>query len=425
MARSTVFRYKGQVADPMSVGRQLNVRAVLTGRVLQRGDSLVIGAELVDVADGSRLWGKTYQRPMQDLFAIQEEVTCEISRSLRLKLAGREKKRLAKRYTENREAYQLYLKGRFFWNKRTEESIRKGIEYYRQAVEADPTYALAYAGLAESYMPLAYWGYLPPGEAFPKAKVWALKALEIDDQLAEAHVPLGCVHFIYERDLESSEKEVQRAIDLNRNYPRAHQVYGEHHTWLGEFDAADDELRQALDLDPLSAVLHAIDAQTSFYARRFEEAIQKCHKSLEIEPAFPLAYHILGLASEQLGRFEDAVKYLQKPLELARHSLLIEAELGRAYALWGKEAEAHQILDGLEKTREERYVPAYSFAQIYAGLDDREHALLWLEQANEERSARMVFVKIDPAFDALRSDPKFQDLLRRAKLPARGGTDGR
>jgi TolB-like protein/Flp pilus assembly protein TadD len=425
MARSTVFRYKGQVADPLSVGRQLNVRAVLTGRVLQRGESLVIGAELVDTADGSRLWGKSYQRPMQDLFAIQEEVTREISCSLRLKLAGREKKRLAKRYTENREAYQLYLKGRFFWNKRTEESIRKGIEYYRQAVEADPTYALAYAGLAESYMPLGYWGYLPPGETFPKAKAWALKALEIDDQLAEAHVPLSGVFLFYERDLKSSEKEVQRAIELNPNHPRAHQVYGEFFTCLGEFDMAAGEVRQALELDPLSAILHAADAQISYYARRFEEAIQKCRKSLEIDPAFPFAHHMLGLASEQLGRFEDAVEHLQKPLELAQRSLLIEAELGRAYALWGKEAEARQILHGLERAREEKYVPAYSLAQIYAGLDDRERAVLWLERANEERSARMMFVKVDPAFDALRSNPKFQDLLRRAWLPARGGTHGR
>ena len=419
MARSTVFRYKGQAIDPLAAGRQLNVRAVLTGRVRQRGDSLIIGTELMDTADGSSLWGKNYQRPMQDMFAVQEEIAWEICDNLRVKLAERDEKRLAKRPTENREAFQLYLKGRFFWNKRTEESIRKGIEYYRQAIEVDPTYALAYAGLAESYMPLGWWGYIPPGEAFPKVKAWALKALEIDDQLAEAHVPLSGALFFYERDQESGEKEVRIAIELNPNYPRAHQVYGEFLSWLGEFDAAAEELRQALELDPLSAVLHAIDAQTSYYARQFEEAIQKCRKSLEIEPAFPFAPYMLGLASEQLGRFEDAVEHLQKPLEVARASTIIHAELGRAYALWGKEAEARQILQALEKARKERYIPAYSFAQIYAGLDDSERALLWLERANEERSARMVFMRVDPAFDALRSDPKFQDLLSRAKVPVR------
>ena len=419
MARSTVFRYKGQVTNPQAVGRQLNVRAVLTGRVLQRGDGLIISTELVDTTDGSCLWGKNYQRPMEDMFAVQQEIAREICDNLRLKLTGREKKRLAKRYTQNPEAYRLYLKGRFFWNKRTEEGIGKGIEYFRQAIEADPTYALAYAGLAESYMPLGYYGYLPPSEAFPTGKAWALKALEIDAQLAEAHVPLSGALFFYERDLESGEKEVRRAIELNPNYSRAHQVYGEFLTCVGEFDAAAGELRQALELDPLSAALHAIDAQTSYYARRFEEAIQKCQKSLEIEPMFPFAHYMLGLASEQLGRFEDAVEHLQKPLELARRSLLIEAELGRAFALWGKEAEARQTLYGLERAREERYVPAYSLAQIYAGLNDRERTLLWLERASEERSARMVFMNVDPAFDALQSDPKFQDLLRRAKLPVR------
>jgi serine/threonine protein kinase/tetratricopeptide (TPR) repeat protein len=419
MGRSTVFRYKGQVTDPLAVGRQLNVRAVLTGRVHQRGDRLIIGTELVDATDGSRLWGMNYQRPIEDMFAVQEEIALEICDNLRLKLAKGDEKRLAKRHTENREAFQLYLKGRFFWNKRTEESIRKGIECYRQAIEVDPTYALAYAGLAESYMPLGWWGYLPPGETFPKAKAWALKALEIDDQLAEAHVPLSGALFNYERDQESGVKEVRRAIELNPNYPRAHQLYGEILNSLGEFDAAAGELRQALELDPLSAVLHAVDAQTSYYARRFEEAIQKCRESLEIEPVFAFAHYVLGLASEQLGRFEDAVEHLQKPLEVARASPMIHAELGRAYALWGKEAEARQILHELERTREERYVPAYSFAQIYAGLDDSERALLWLERAYEERSARMMFMRVDPAFDALRSDPKFQDLLRRARLPVR------
>ena len=407
MARSTVFRYKGPATDPLAAGRQLNVRAVLTGRVRQRGDSLIIGTELMDTADGSSLWGKNYQRPMQDMFAVQEEIAREICDNLRVKLAERDEKRLAKRPTENREAFHLYLKGRFFWNKRTEEGIRRGIEYYRQAIEVDPTYALAYAGLAESYLPLGYTGYLSPGEAYPKVKAWALKALEIDDQLAEAHVALGTALINYERDQESGEKELQRALELNPSYPRAHQVYAELLTWLGEFDAAAAELRQALELDPLSAVLHQVDAQNSYYARRFEEAIQKCRKSLEIEPGYPFAHYVLGLASEQLGRFEDAIEHLQKPLEVARASPMMHAELGRAYALWGKEAEARQILHGLERTREERYVPAYTFAQIYAALDDREHALLWLERANEERSARRMFMRVDPAFDALQSDPTY------------------
>jgi tetratricopeptide (TPR) repeat protein len=392
--------------------------------VLQRGENLIIGTELVDATDGTRLWGKKYQRPIQDVLAVQEEIAREISDNLRLKLTVREKKRLAKRATENREAYELYLKGRFFWNKRTEESIWKGIEYFRQAIELDPTYALAYAGLAESYMPLGYWGYLLPGEAFPKVKAWALKALEIDDQLVEARTPLGGALTIYERDLESGERELQRGIELNPNYPRAHQLYGQLHTWLGEFDAAAGQLRQALSLDPLSAALHGVDAYISYYARRYEEVIPKCRKALEIEPMFPLAHHALGLVSEQGGRFGDAVEHLQKSLEAAPQSAMLQAELGRAYALWGKEVEARSILQALEKIREEKYVPAYSFAGIYAGLADRERTLHWLDRANEERSSRMVLLNVDPAFDAFRLDPQFQDLLRRAKLPTRGGVRG-
>jgi eukaryotic-like serine/threonine-protein kinase len=420
MACSTVFRYKGVATDALAIGRQLNVRAVLMGRVLQRGDRLSIGTELVDATDGSRLWGNKYELRVQDVFAVQEEITREISDSLRLKLTGREKKRLAKRATESREAYQLYLKGRFFWNKRTEESIRKGIEYFREAIEVDPTYALAYAGLAESYMPLGYWGYLRPGEAFPKVKAWSMKALEIDDQLAEAHCPLGCALVMYDGDWKSGQGEIQRAVKLNRNYPRARQVYAELLTWLGEFEAAACEIRQALELDPLSAVLHCVDAYISYYARRYDEALPKCQKSLEVEPTFPLAHYYLGLILRQLGRFEGAVEHLQKALETGGPSTMIQAELGHAYALWGKKDEAGTILQALERISEERYVPAYSLAEAYAGRQDRERTLLWLGRANEERSSKMVFLNVDPAFDALRSDPAFQDLLRRAKLPTLG-----
>jgi serine/threonine protein kinase/tetratricopeptide (TPR) repeat protein len=419
MARSTVFRYKGQTIDPQAAGRQLNVRAVLTGRVMQRGDSLIIDTELVDVADGSRLWGNKYQQRIQDVFAVQAEIANEISDNLRLKLTRREKRRLAKRPTENREAYQLYLKGRFFWNKRTEENIRKGIEYFRQAIEADPTYALAYSGLAESYMPLGYWGYLTPVDAFPKVKAWALKALEIDDQLAEGHSALGIASVIHDWDLQSGERELQRAISLNPNYPRARQCYGEVLSWLGEFDAAGNQLRQALELDPLSALLHAVDAYYSYFGRRYEEVIPKCRKSLEIEPMFPLAQYVLGLVSVQLGRLEDAVENLQIASQAAPQCFMFQAELARAYAQWGKENEARSILECLQRTSEEAYVPAYSFAGVHASLGDTERALLWLGRANEERSSRMVLVRVDPALDPLRPDPRFQDLMRHAALPVR------
>ncbi len=419
MARSTVFRYKGQIADPVSVGRQLNVRAVLTGRVLQRGDNLTISTELVNVSDGSRLWGKNYQRPIQDVFGVQESIATEISDNLRLKLTPREKKRLGQHPTESREAYQLYLKGRFFWNKRTEEGIRKGIEYFRQAVEVDPTYSLAYAGLAESYMPLAFWGYLPPNDAFPKAKAWALKALEIDNDLAEALPPLSATLFFYDRELEPSEKAIQRAIKLNPNYPRAHQVYGEMLVWLREFDAGAVEIGEALVLDPLSPILHFSDAYTSYFARRYDEVIPKCRKCLELEPKFPPAHLTLGVVSETFGDFERAVEHLNRGLEFEQQNLTLRTELGRAYALWGKEAEARNVLRVLGEIAKERYISAYLVARIYAALRETNQVLLWLERANEERSSWFAFVNVDPAFDSFRSDPQFQNLLRRARLAGR------
>ena len=423
MARSTVFRFKGRAADPQAVGRQLNVRAVLTGRVVQRGDSLIVGVELMDATNGWRLWGKQFQRPLQDVFTVQEEIAREISENLRVNLTGRQQKRLAKRPTANPEAYKLYLKGRFFWNKRSEESLRKGIELFRQAIEADPAYALAYAGLAESYMPLGRWEYVPPVEAYPTGKAWAMKALELDDQLAEALTPLAIVLFMYERDREAALKTVQRAIALNPNYPRARQVYGEMLIGLGEFDRAAAEVRQGLELDPLSAALLFVDAMLSFYARRYEEAVQKCRNSLEIEPGFHLSRWCLGSACEQLGCFEDAVAHFQRGLEVAPENPALLAALARTYALWGKQDKALELLQGLEKTGRQKYVPAYAIAGIWAGLSDRDQTLVCLGKACEERSPRMAHLNVDPAFDAFRSDAQFQQMLRRANLLAPKGAD--
>ncbi|MBV8141122.1 MAG: protein kinase [Verrucomicrobia bacterium] len=419
MARSTVFRFKGRAADPVSVGRQLNVRAVVTGRVLQRGDQLIINTELVDAADGSRLWGTRYERPAQEIFAVQEVIASEISNHLRVKLSPGDRKRLAKHATDNREAYQLYLKGRFFWNKRTAEGMRKGIEYFRQAVEVDPAYSLAYAGLAESYMPLGFWGYLPSKDAFPTVKAWALKALEIDDELAEALVPLGAALLLYDRDLKSCENALQKAIKVNPNYPRAHQVYSETHIWLGEFDRSAEQIRQALLLDPLSPILHVSDGYTSYFARRYDDVIPKCKKALDLEPRFALAYYTLGLVSQATHEFESAVTYLQTGLEIDSQNVVIQTELGRAYALWGKQEKARDVLRALDDMKKQRYVSACLVARIYAALHDKRQTLMWLDQANDERASWLAFVNVDPAFDSFRSDAEFQNFIARAKLPTR------
>lgn len=417
MARSTVFHYKGQAMNPQAIGRQLNVRAVLTGRVMQRGDSLIIGTELVDAANGWRLWGKQFQRPRQDVLSVEEEIAREICENLRVTLTGREKRRGVKRHTGNREAYELYLKGRFFWNKRSQESLRKGMDFFHQAIEVDPTYALAYAGLAEAYMPLGYWGYVTPAEAFPKAKAWARKALELDDQLAEAYPPLVGATFFYDRQWEAALKLAPKAIGLNPNYPRGHQMLGEMLVCQGEFKRAAGEFQHALQLDPLSAVLHSVDAQCAFFARRFDEAIQKCRNALELEPGYSLTIWLLGSACEQLGRFEEAVGHFERGLQGSKEDRILQASLARTYALWGKADQAKDLVHTLENTRTGRYVPAYSLARFWAALGDRDRTHLCLEKAFQESSPRLLFLAVDPAFDAFHSDEHFQDMLLRAKTP--------
>ncbi len=425
ISRTSVQRYKRPRKSIHEIAGRLNVDAVVEGTVLRSGGRIRITAQLIDARNEEHLWAESYERDLEDVFKLQAEVAQAIAGQVHARVTCEPALRLGTARPVASVAFDRFLRGRYFWNKRGQESIRKGIEYFRQAIEADPTYALAYAGMAESYMPLGYWGYIPPGDAFPKAKAWAMKALEIDKDLPEAHTALSSVQFIYERDLESAEKEAREAIRLNPNYARARQVYGEFLTSLGEFEAAADQIRLALESDPLSPVLYCVDAQMSYFARRYNEAAEKCRRSIEVEPAFPLTHFMLGLVSEQLGRFEEAVGHLQKACGSMPQCAWFQAELGRAYALCGNEGEARSVLRGLESRREEMYVSAYSIAGLYDGLADRARALGWLDRANEERSARMMFLNVDPRFDALRPDPQFQELQCRAELPARGRVHAR
>ncbi len=285
MARSTVFRYKGREADPQAVGHELGVGAVLTGRVSQVGESLIISMELVDVAHGWQLWGEQYNRNPADIFALQEEIAREISGKLRLRLTGEQQQRLTKRYTESTEAYQAYLRGRYHWNKYTREGLKKGTAYFQQAIDLDPGYALAYAGLADSYYRLSNL-YLPPREAMPKAKAAAMKALEIEEMLAEAHASLGLVRFWYEWDWQGAEREYKRAIELNPGYAIAPLWYGLQLMALGRFDDALAEMKRAQDLDPLSLVINTNLGGTLYRARRYDQAIEQCRRTLEIDSSF-------------------------------------------------------------------------------------------------------------------------------------------
>jgi serine/threonine protein kinase/Tfp pilus assembly protein PilF len=415
MARSTVFRYKGREADPQEVGRELGVQAVLAGRVQQQGGRFIIKVELVDVGDGSRLWGEQYNRAPSDIFEVQEEIAREISKGLRLKLSGEQKKRLAKRYTDNAAAYTLYLKGIYQNSKWTGEGWRKGAEYFNRAIEADPSYALAYAGLASSYVKLGLFGAMPQREAYPKARAAATKALQIDEMLAEAHGALGFVKMVDDWDWPGTEGEYKRAIELNPNYADVHKLYGYHLIHMCRFDEAIREMQRAVELDPLSLEYMTSLGDAYYYARRFDEAADQLWKALDMEPGYGEAHLFLARTREQQGRLEEAVAGFRRASELTG-DVPASSGLGRAYALSGKTGEARAILSNLQELSGRRYVDPTFLALIHMGLGETDEAFAQLERAYADHSAWMIHLKAEPMFDSIRTDARFENLMRRVGL---------
>jgi serine/threonine-protein kinase len=415
IARSSAFRYKGRAVDPQAAGHELGVQAVLTGRIVQRGDRLVISVELVEVRNNRQLWGEQYNRKLADILAVQDEIAREITDKLRLRLSGEDKKRLSKRYTENTEAYQAYLAGRYHWNKRTEEGLKKAIEYFEQARERDPGYALAYAGLADCYALLGDYGFLPPRDAYPKAKAAAEKALELDDTLAEAHTSLAFAKVQYDWDWPGAEREFQKALALNPNYATAHQWYSEYLSAMGRHDEALREIRRAQELDPLSLIIHAVVGRALYFARRYDEAAEQCRQTVELDPNFGVAHLFLGRIYLAAGKYDEAVKELQEARRLAGGTAVM-AEVVHALAVAGRRTEAEQLRAELEKMKD-GYVTAGRLALISVALGDKDQAFMWLDKAYDERSDTLLFLKVEPRFDSLRSDPRFAALLRRIGLP--------
>lgn len=416
MARSVVFRYKGQDVDPIQAGRGLGVRAVLTGRVLQLGEQLIVGAELVDVTDGSQLWGEHYNRRFADIFQVQEEIASEITRKLQLRLSGDQKKRLTKRYTDKIEAYQLYLQGRYHWNSRTAEGIKGGIDYFRQAIDIDPNYALAYSGLADCYIMSGFYDYLPQAEAFPQAKTAALKALEIDDELAEAHISLAAIRTFYEWDWLDAERDFKQGLKLNAQSVKGHHWYACSLTSQGRFEEGFGQMKLAQGLEPLSLIINRDVGRHYYFLRQYDQAIEQCLKTLEMDPNFFLAYFYLIPAYEQKGLFEEAIEELQKAISLSRGSAAMTALLGHVYGVSGRRDKALKVLRELRERSKREYVPSFYFVLIYLGLDERKQAFSWLERAYGERSTHLVWLKVDPIFDNIRSDPRFTELIQRMGL---------
>jgi len=417
MAQSTVFRYKGRGIDAQSVGRELNVRAVLTGRIMQSGGSLRIGAELVDVPTGSQLWGAQYDRKPGDIFAIQDDISNEISEKLRVKLSRVEKKRLIKRPTQDAEAYQLYLKGQHHWNRWTEDGFYKAIEYFQRAIEKDPTYALAYATLADSYVLLGWNGYLQPKDAFPKAKTAALRALRIDPNLGEAHTPLAAVLWLYDWQWLEAQKEFERSLTLNPSYPTGNHYYAEYVMTMGRHVEAVARMKKSQECDPLSLIISVAIGWAFYQGRQYDESMDQFRRTVELDANYPMTYWILGLLLRKLGRYEEAIAEGEKSVMLSGGSPLMRAALAQTLAIAGQREKAMQILDDLTKLAQQRYVASYFLAGIYAGLGEDERAFEHLEKSYEEHSHWLIYLHIDPGMDALRSDPRFQDLLRRIGLP--------
>jgi serine/threonine protein kinase/Tfp pilus assembly protein PilF len=416
MARSTVFRYKGKNLAPQDVANELKVRAVLTGRVLQRGDTLVIKTELVDAIDGSQLWGEQFNRKMADIFAVEEEISKEISEKLRLKLSGEQKQRLTKRHTENTDAYQEYLKGRYHWNKRTREGLLKGIEQFNKAIEIDPNYALAYAGLADSYNLIASYSSSPPSEAFPKARSAAARALSLDNMLAEAHTSLAFVLLGYDWAFAEAEKEFKLAVALNPGYATAHLWYSLFLVAMGRHQEALQEMEKALELDPLSLPINANLGWLLYLGRRYDEALKQLKKTLEMEPNFLLARRRLCQVYAQKEMYNEAAEEFDKALALSGEDIETIAAQGYFYALSGKHEEARNVLKELSAMTGHRYVPAYFFAKIFIGLGETDNAFDYLNKALEERYGLLAYMKVEPELETLRQDARFGELARRVGL---------
>jgi len=394
----------------------MGVRAVLTGRITQRGDTLVVSTELVNVDDNSALWGEQYNRKLSDALAVQQEIAQQISEKLRLRLNNEQKTLLVKHQTDNPEAYQLYLKGRYYAAQFTAEGLEKAFDFLHQAIAVDPNYALAYDGLAYAYQ-IQEGIFVSPLEVMPKAKEAARKAIDLDETLAGAHVELATVYFFFDYDWPAAEREFQRALQLNPNYAPAHEFRGWFLSSMGRFDEALAENRRAIELDPLFSENSSILGWDLYFARRYDQAVTELRKCIDLQPGYWACHFYLGLTYQQQGRFSDAVVELSKARELNDQSAVPQAELAHAYAMSVQTAKARQTLNEVLALAKTRYVDPYELALVYAALGDNDEAFARLGQAYAERSFNMINLKVDPEVDSLRSDQRFQDLLRRMNFP--------
>ncbi|MBV9926136.1 MAG: winged helix-turn-helix domain-containing protein [Acidobacteria bacterium] len=420
-----VLKYANAGQDLLATGRELKVEALLDGRVQKAGRRVRVTAQLVNVSDGATIWAGKFDEEFTDIFAVQDSISEQLAGALMLRLTGEERESLSKHYTESGEAYQAYLKGSYYWNKMTAEGLHRSLECFADAIRQDPAYALAYAGVAASYVHLEIYGLMLPSEAMPKAKAAALKAIELDASVAEAHASLALVRMFYERDWPEAEKEFGQALRLNPSYAAAHDWFAIYLTAKGRAEEALASIRRAQALDPLSLLINTDVACALYYMRRFDESIRQCQWVLDAEPNFVTAHYRAGLAYEQLGEYVEAVNAFQSAIALSAESSTAEAmapfkggsdaraSIAHTYALMGKRAAARGILAELEERARHSYVPPHDIAMIYSALGETDEAFEWLKTAYQERFSLLVLLELDPRFDNLRTDPRFTHLLSR------------
>ena len=414
IGHNSVFRYKGKELDGRIVGKELRVKSVVTGRILQLGERIIVSAEMIDVHTGWHIWGDQYHRKLADVLKVQQDISQKISIGLKHKLTREEKAKVSSSSTENAEAYKAYLKGRYHWSKFDLASSKKAAEYFVQAIEIDPTYALAYAGLADAYYRLSNV-YAPTREAMSKARAAAVKALEIDNTLSEAHAAMGIIKMFYEWDWPGAEEEFKKAIESNHNNAIAHQRFGLYFNLLGRFDEAGRELELAMLIDPLSPHSYWSLTLTYFLTCQYDKAIEEVKKALEMERDYKPALYLLGRTYERCGQVDEAIEVFKKIFALSNSPMFLGA-LGRAYAGSGQHQLARNVLKELEELSKRCYVSAYSHAIIHLALGDENRTFDYLEKACHDRCEMMTWLNIDPAFDDIRNDPRFTSLLRRVGL---------
>ena len=408
-------KYDDQKHDSVATGRALRVNSVLEGSVQRSGDRIRVSARLINVADGKSMWSQTFDERFTGVFEVEDAIAQKVAAALRLQLSEEDRQRLTKRYTENTEAYQLYLKGRFQWNKYTEEGWRKSIEFFKQAAEKDPNYALAYSGIADSYSLLGELGIVPPKEIFPEARVYAEKALKLDDALSEAHLSLGIVKLFYDWDPPAAKKELQRAQELNPSDPQVHHFYAHYLEFAGRFEEAATELRRGVDLDPTNLIVNAEYGWAHYIQHKYDEAIAQYRKTLELDPNFILASVWIAQAYEQKGMYREALAELERARKIDNWSWIV-AEMGCVDALMGRRDEAQKIIAELNARAANEYIDETLIVYVLIALGDKDQAFAWMDKAYQSRAGNLPWIIMEPKFDPIRSEPHFKDLVQRMGL---------